>query len=839
MNSNGAAPLGGIQVVDLGQYLAGPAAAMVLADLGAEVVRIEPPAGPSWDEPCVRVLNRNKKSITLDLKTERDRTTAQQMIVHADVLVENFRPGVMDRLGLGPEEMLTSNPRLVYLSLPGFSRNDPERANVQAWEGVVAAAVGQFTDMGLNRVLMGIDPSFSPLPLASSYAAVLGALSVVLALRARERDGRGDFIEVPLAAALAEGLAYNSMHVEDLPRRYLSLREREIEHRRRRGDPLNLTYGELQRHLDAFYRPYVCSDGRPFAVVCVSSAVHPERALRLLGLWDEAREAGLPTFDPYLPTSDWPEGTDCTVFAHPLSPTWNEWLSTRIADVIAQQPSGYWEQVFGDARAPAVAHRTTAEWLEEGHPRDAGLLIEAEDPILGPLKQPGKLVWFEGDDEDRAAMRASSGEADANAVAPASDRAVGSQALGAGPNGAADTSTAKTWLSDVAILDMTNVIAGPTIAATLARFGARITKLDPIKPTFDPWNTILCGLQANRGKLSLLADVTSPAGEEILDRLIARSDVVVVNATSAQVERLGLTRERLLALNPNVILCQLDAWSGPNGGPWSERLGYDDTVQAATGITARFGGGLETPEEHAHFGTIDVLGGFCGALATAAALFAVARGRAATTARSSLAAAGQLLQLPFMLDFPGRGPFQEPSGRTALGHGPCYRCYRTHDSWIFFACSREDLPRVLADFQLPPGLAGPTLEAGLVEAFGQLPTDELIGRLWRLDVGAHRLERLPELRQRYLGADGEAGPGSPTLRFDSAPNHPSGHLVELIAPCAIRPLRTQLAALTPAPKYGQHTVQILKELGYQDNDIDRLRRSHVVSNRWSNDYLPD
>ena len=240
-------PLHGIQVLDFGQYLAGPAAAMILADLGADVIRIDPPAGPRWEAACVRVLNRNKKSITLNLKDSQDRAAARALIAGADVVVENFRPKVMGRLGLGAQEMLARNPRLVYLSLPGFSGTDAELADVQAWEGVVAAAVGQFTDMGLNRVLMGVDPSFSPLLMASSYAAVLGALAVVIALRARERDGQGDVIEVPLAAALSEGLAYNSMHVEGLPRRYLSLREREIEHRRQSGDPLDLTYGEVHR----------------------------------------------------------------------------------------------------------------------------------------------------------------------------------------------------------------------------------------------------------------------------------------------------------------------------------------------------------------------------------------------------------------------------------------------------------------------------------------------------------------------------------------------------------------------------------------------------------------
>ena len=93
-----------------------------------------------------------------------------------------------------------------------------------------------------------------------------------------------------------------------------------------------------------------------------------------------------------------------------------------------------------------------------------------------------------------------------------------------------------------------------------------------------------------------------------------------MNGTDAQRARLGLTRERLDALNPRVVLVQLDAFGGPGRGPKSDHLGYDDLAQAATGVMVRFGGGMETPEEHAHFGTIDVLTGLCACVALGAAL---------------------------------------------------------------------------------------------------------------------------------------------------------------------------------------------------------------------------
>ncbi len=147
---------------------------MLMADQGAEVIRVDPPSGPFWDSPANAILNRGKRRISLDLKQSADRTIAQRLVASADVVVENFRPGVMARLGLAAEALTERNPGLVYLSLPGFAAADTARAGLQAWEGVIAAAVGQYTDMGLNRILMGINPSFSPLPLASRLCGRAG-----------------------------------------------------------------------------------------------------------------------------------------------------------------------------------------------------------------------------------------------------------------------------------------------------------------------------------------------------------------------------------------------------------------------------------------------------------------------------------------------------------------------------------------------------------------------------------------------------------------------------------------------------------------------------------------
>src|SRR5215213_7672422 len=155
-----AGALDGVRVIDFGQYVAGPLAAMLLADQGADVIRVDPPGGPRFDSPASAVWNRGKRSIVLDLAREEDRATARWLIETADVVVENFRPGVMERLGLGAEALCAAEPRLIYLSLPGFASDDP-RAGMAEWEGVVEAAAGRY------RRPASETPVFSAIPVSS------------------------------------------------------------------------------------------------------------------------------------------------------------------------------------------------------------------------------------------------------------------------------------------------------------------------------------------------------------------------------------------------------------------------------------------------------------------------------------------------------------------------------------------------------------------------------------------------------------------------------------------------------------------------------------------------
>jgi crotonobetainyl-CoA:carnitine CoA-transferase CaiB-like acyl-CoA transferase len=389
---------------------------------------------------------------------------------------------------------------------------------------------------------------------------------------------------------------------------------------------------------------------------------------------------------------------------------------------------------------------------------------------------------------------------------------------------------------------MSNVIAGPMTGATLARFGADVIKLDPVKPTYDPWNTVLIGMQAHRGKRSILADISHEPGNDVFHRLIRWADVIIFNGPDRQLKPLGLDRTSLNAINPNVILCLLDAWGGPLWGPLSNHVGYDDLVQAATGIMARFGGSLQTPEEHAHLGTIDVLTGFSAAFAVSTALYKRKRTGQTDIARTSLCATGQLLQIPFMYDFEGREPFDEPSGPHAKGDGPLYRCYEAADGWFFLAAEKPAVGRLeaLEELQDASGVPWDELEEFLSARFKTRDVAYWVTNLIQADIGASKMGSLAELREKYLSCsemDSHARGG--TYQFTRYEHHPSGHRVDLVSPCAIRPKYARLVVPAPAEKYGRDTRQILIELGYSDQEIQHMFDEGAVSESWGEQYLPD
>lgn len=824
-------PFSGVKVIDFGQYIAGPAVAMILADLGATVIHIDPPNGPLWDSPANAVLNRSKHCLRLDLKSASGLEEAKSLIERADVVIENFRPGVMKRLGLDFAKLRAQSPSLITLSMPGFASNDQLRREWRASEPIIASASGVFTDMGQNRVLMGINPSFSPLPLASAYGTMLGVSAVALALQARQRTGLGDEIEVPLASAVMEGLSYNSIHIAGYPERYKTLREKEIERRRSKNLPMDLSYEALQEYLDPFYRTYECADGRKFYAVCPSHRSHARRCLQAMGLYDEMLAAGLPTVDdPYLPISEW-EG-DASLGVYPLPEHWAKRISARMKEVFLTKTAAQWEKIFGEGGFPGAAHRTTREWLHDDHANCAGLVVDVEDVEYGAMKQPGPVAWLEDCAEAMLSPASRRPVTFEDAVAILDEQE--SAALPLPSEG-----RSKGWLEGIRVLDLTNVIAGPHSTSFLGRFGADVIKLDPVVPNYDPWNTVVFGMSSARGKRSVLVDLNHPDGREVFNRLARSVDVIVMNAPDRQLAPLGLDEASLRSVNPGVIFCQLDCFGGPRPGPRTNYLGYDDLIQACTGIMARFGGGMQTPEEHAHVGTIDVMCGFAAALGVAAALYRKARTGETGRARTSLAALGNMVQVPFSYDYASRRPFDEPSGRDAQGFTVMSRFYRASDNWIYVDISESELGKLDGVDGLNGIAAAEDPVAFLSSALDTASAQTWQTRLQAANIAAAVPDNIVNLRRHNSRpCDGSPGIDNGSYSFSVYADHPSGRCVTQLDPFAIRPLHARIRALPAAEKFGASTHAVLREFGYSDAEIEMLMARHAVGDSWSEEYLP-
>lgn len=197
-----ALPLDGIRVIDFSRVLAGPLCSALLGDLGAEVIKVEPPAGDDYraigpfsggESGLFHAMNRNKQSVVIDLKREEGRALAQALCAQADVVVENFRPGVAERLGIGYTELAAQHPSLVYASVSGFGQTGPE-SHRPAYDIILQALCGLMDATG--------SPDGAPTlvgdSISDAVSGIFASWGVLAALLARERTGKGTHVDVAM-----------------------------------------------------------------------------------------------------------------------------------------------------------------------------------------------------------------------------------------------------------------------------------------------------------------------------------------------------------------------------------------------------------------------------------------------------------------------------------------------------------------------------------------------------------------------------------------------------------------------------------------------------------------
>ena len=335
-------PLDGIRVVDLTSYIAGSYGAMMLADLGASVIKIEAPEGDSFRElPGFFGWNRGKKSVCVNLKTPEGREIVERLVAQSDVLMENMRPGTAERLGLGEAQLRKINPRLIYCAVTAFGSTGPA-ADRPGFDPIFQSLAGHMVIQGGTA---GGPPQFIRIAINDYYAAALGAQGVLAALFTRERTGRGQRVETSLLHA---SLALNSGAVLDYPGKPVFARE------------------------NPTYRLYECGDGEWFFLACGNQAFWGKltKALGLDHLRDDPRFGG------------WLLRLEHSAELLPI-----------LIETFKSKPRAEWLQTFAAHDIPAAPVQALTEFMKDPAVRHHDMVREYENhPDVGTLKLMGQPI---------------------------------------------------------------------------------------------------------------------------------------------------------------------------------------------------------------------------------------------------------------------------------------------------------------------------------------------------------------------------------------------------------------------------------------------------------------
>lgn len=673
--------LSGLRVVDLSHYLAGPLVAMLLGDLGADVVRVDPPGGPRWRHPANAVLQRGKRSLVLDLKEAGDLAIAQRLVAAADVVVESFRPGVAERLGVGPGDALEKNPRLVYCSLPGFPAADP-RAGMRAWEGVVTAAGGLFRPPPGRAQ----DLQFTAHPVVSSFAAIIASHSVMAALIARERTGHGQRIETSLYDAAFEAFGHEGEQVEGDP-----------------PPPPRPDPGSLPQ-----VGHYRCRDGI-WIQLCLIQPRHLEWFART-----------------FLPERWIAEGmADAKRLRE--DPELAARARARLEGLLITRTAREWEEAINEQSGAGTAiSQTTEAWLRrDPHARASRAVIELDDPEYGRTAQAGHPIDLT-ETPPRAWGPRRPLDADREEVLAELDARPPAAATATAARGAASGSAA---LSGFRVLDLSSVLAGPTAARILAEYGADVVKINAPDD-----NQLGMHQYTNGGKRTLLLDLKSADGRRVFHRLLEDADVVHHNFAGGVLEKLGIGEADIRSRKPDAIISSISAFGAP--GYRTGWRGREELGQALTGMQTRYGG-PESPRMI--FMPLNDFGsGNYSAFATMVALFHRLRTGQAQSVHASLAHTGTFHQIPYMVAFEGR-EWDEPAGLDAKGWNAYDRLYRAQDRWLYVAAITAEerrAMRAVAGLERVGFEAGGGLDERLAAVLAARPAAEWVERLGAAGVSA-------------------------------------------------------------------------------------------------------
>jgi len=795
----------GIRVIDLTQGMSGPMVTMILADYGAEVIRLEPPGGdPMWEHPAYLLWQRGKKSVALDWNSTEGRDQARRLIGGSDIFIESLRPGEAAKLGLDYDSLHAVNPALIHYSLSAFGQAGPS-SRLKPYDGIVNAKSGRMRDQvgwQKNR------PTFRAVNDISYHSAMFALQALVAALRVRTETGRGQKLEGTLLSGasapnnnwrlfdgqeIPEDLYPGELSKEDVARGILTADRHE-------SDPHTANPSQICPET---------KDGR--------WVMHSHIQQDLFDAWIDAigfswiREDDRYKTAPAIPNHDDRVALNLQIFERFKEKTAEEWRA-----IYRQHPDCAGETM-----------QTTQEALQHEQFRANGHVVEIADPKVGRMDQLGAFAKMSATPARIKRPAPSPGEHTAEVLAETPRPAPQIVPRGGDP---------KRPLEGITVLECASWLAAPFSGALLADLGATVIKVEPL--TGDPYRRMPTNenmIRAFQGKENIGLNLKTEEGLKIFYELVRRADIVMHNYRPGVPERLKIDYETLKAIKPDLVY----VYAGSYGsiGPDRFRAAFNPTMGAFSGNSVFQSGEGNRPKGDQSPDPIAGSGVGTGMMLGLAAKVLTGKGQYIET---SMMNSNVYCNSDDAFTYTGKPPRRAPD-KAQLGLEATYRLYETAEGWLFIAAQfdgefaalakalgREDLP---GDARFGSWKARienrQALGAELEAIFRTRTADEWESVLTALDIGAVRADKASHVR--YLHSDPQPkaiGFMVMTQSPEFADKTPDGRYWRH-AP-VVTFSDTPCEPGKPYEGPATHTRQVLQRLGYDDATIDRLAAEGIV-----------
>jgi crotonobetainyl-CoA:carnitine CoA-transferase CaiB-like acyl-CoA transferase len=791
-----ASALDGITVLDLTQGSAGALATMLLCDHGARVIRVVDIHDTAARRGGYLVWDRGKECVRLDLSrieppprgrrfsAAAGQTTSEnptevyaRLIRSADVVVEDFSPSSGRQNLVHADWLFALNPCLIHGSITAYGKHGPLKDEPPI-DDLVMARAGILTTQPGSRP----GPVHVAHPLASVGAALLAAQGIAAALLAREKTDLGRTVETSL---LAGALLY---------------------HPKVTGEKLAPHVFQSNPAGSApFYSLYECADGEWVQLGCVHEGFI-QTAAGIMGIKDVLA-------DPQYGSGRLPK-----------TPEADRELRGIIAQAICTKPYEAWARIFEKADVPYARVRTTDESLDDPQVRVNAMLAELQDPEVGRIAQMGIPVQLSATPGRIRGPRMLASDQPAHLLADGSDTRLlaEGQPRQAGPFAPP--------LKGVRVLEITNLIAGPTAGRLLADLGADVIKMEPLEGDISRPIGRTYFFNLNLNKRSVSVNTRTPEGKEVAQKVAATADVLLVNLRPHATERMGIGPDVLQQLNPRVIETHVTGFGW--AGPYALRPGIDPLAQALMGLSRAQGAAENPPVFCSQLAPTDFTAGAMGVLGTILALLVRERTGVVQRVDTNLLNGGIVLSSEWFTRYAGK-PTRRLADRGQYGLDPCHRLYEASDGWLYVAadtpeerqalCRALDCEDLLHEHAKAPAGCHPAdspLAHALAKRFTALTIDE---SLTRLQVPGVPCAPAVAGDSEVFLSDPHAAANDMVVTYQ----HPVlGQ--QRVARHYIRFGHTEVLQCRPTPLLGEHTREILQEAGFTDIAIAELYAKGVV-----------